>query len=327
VDLWLWFEDNEGVLSGIAAAMVILGAFSTVGRSFVMRLFGVNGGQRQITLTELSKPSPFPIQFAHSEGVKIAYTVQGKTSPDLLVTPGLISNLHVSANLPPIRDTMTGLAKFARVINFDKRGQGLSDPVAEAASLSERVKDIGAVADAADSDRFVLMGISEGGPMSVSYAVENPDRVKGLILFGTTPRFSRSDDYPIGMSDRTLDNLSQVWTTGEARDIFFPSIGREVMDDDTYRGFEKLLSDRRSMIQIVEYMKSLDVRELLPKVACPTLVVHFSGDLAVPLHMGRYLADHIPGARFLELAGVNHADLASAPTAIAELREFIRSVD
>ena len=327
MEIWIWFDENEGILSGIAAALVIFGALSTVGRGFVLGLLGFNKPQQKITLAELSKPSPHKIQFANSDGVKIAYTEQGKTSPDLIVTPGIISNLHVLSNLPPIRDTMSGLAKFSRVINFDKRGQGLSDPVAEVASLGERVKDIGAVANAGGSDRFVLMGISEGGPMSICYAVENPDRVKGLILFGTTPRFSRSDDYPIGMSDRTLNHLSQNWTTGAARDIFFPSISREVMADDTYRALEKLLSDRRSLNQIVEYMKSLDVRDLLHKVSCPTLVIHFSGDLAVPLHMGRYLADHIPNARFLELAGVDHADLASAPSAITEIRDFMRALD
>ena len=327
MEIWIWFDENEGILSGIAAALVIFGALSTVGRGFVLRLFGFNKRQNEITLAELSKPSPHKVQFANSDGVKIAFTEQGKTSPDLIITPGIISNLHVFSNLPPIRDTMAGLAKFSRVINFDKRGQGLSDPVAEVASLGERVKDIGAVADAGGADRFVLMGISEGGPMSISYAVENPDRVRGLILFGTTPRFSRSDDYPIGMSERTFNHLSQNWTTGAARDIFFPSINRDVMADDTYRAFEKLLSDRRSLNQIVEYMKSLDVRDLLHKVSCTTLVIHFSGDLAVPLHMGRYLADHIPNARFLELAGVDHADLASAPSAITEIRDFMRALD
>ena len=286
MEIWIWFDENEGILSGIAAALVIFGALSTVGRGFVLRLFGFNKRQNEITLAELSKPSPHKVQFANSDGVKIAFTEQGKTSPDLIITPGIISNLHFFSNLPPIRDTMAGLAKFSRVINFDKRGQGLSDPVAEVASLGERVKDIGAVADAGGADRFVLMGISEGGPMSISYAVENPDRVRGLILFGTTPRFSRSDDYPIGMSERTFNHLSQNWTTGAARDIFFPSISRDVMADDTYRAFEKLLSDRRSLNQIVEYMKSLDVRDLLHRVSCPTLVIHFSGDLAVPLHMG-----------------------------------------
>ena len=139
MEIWVWFDENEGILSGIAAALVIFGALSTVGRGFVLRLFGFNKPQNEITLAELSKPSPHKVQFANSDGVKIAFTEQGKTSPDLIVTPGIISNLHVFSNLPPIRDTMKGLAKFSRVINFDKRGQGLSDPVAEVASLGERI--------------------------------------------------------------------------------------------------------------------------------------------------------------------------------------------
>ena len=108
---------------------------------------------------------------------------------------------------------MAALAKFSKIINFDKRGQGLSDPVSKVATMSERVQDIESVADATASDEFYLMGISEGGPMSVQFAVENPSRVKGLILFGTTPRFTRSDDYPIGLSESCL-----LYTSPSPRD-------------------------------------------------------------------------------------------------------------
>lgn len=323
VDLWSWFDSNEGVLSGIAAALVIFGALITVGRSFLFRLFRPDDKQTHLSLTQLSSPSPHPIQFANSDGVNIAYNVQGKTDPTLLVSPGIISNLHVSANLPPIKNTMEALGKFARVINFDKRGQGLSDPISAVATLPERVKDIEAVADSTQSEKFFLMGISEGGPMSIKFAEENPHRVRGLILFGTTAKFIRSEDYPIGISERSLNVTGENWGQGSARDILFPSISREVMDDATYKGFEKLLADKRSIIQIVEYMKTLDVRALLPNLRCPTLVVHFAGDLAVPSRMGRYLADHIPNAEFLEIAGVDHCDLANAPEAIETIRQFM----
>ncbi len=323
MDFWGWFQDNEAMLSGMAAALVILGALATVGRNFLLRILGFSHGHKTLSLTELSSPSPFPIEFAQSEGVNIAYNVQGKGQHTLLVSPGIISNLHVSSNLPPIKNTMESLAKFSRVINFDKRGQGLSDPVSKVATISERVRDIESVANATNSEQFYLMGISEGGPMSVQFAVENPDRVKGLILFGTTPRFSRSEDYAIGLSERALDSVGTNWGEAVARDILFPSISREVMDDETYRGFEKLLADRRSIIQIVEYMKTLDVRDLLADIKCPTLVIHFSGDLAVPLRMGRYLSDHIPNAEFLEIAGVDHCDLGNAPKAIDAIRAFM----
>ena len=325
MSFWDWFQENEAVLSGIAATLVISGALATLGRDFLKRIFRSAESSKHLSLTELSSPSPFPIEFAKCDGVNIAYNVQGQKQPTLLVSPGIISNLHVSSNLPPIKNTMAALAKFSKIINFDKRGQGLSDPVSKVATMSERVQDIESVADATASDEFYLMGISEGGPMSVQFAVENPSRVKGLILFGTTPRFTRSDDYPIGLSERALDSVGQNWGEAVARDILFPSISRTVMDDDTYRGFEKLLADRRSIIQIVEYMKTLDVRELLSGIECPTLVIHFSGDLAVPLRMGRYLADHIPNAEFLEIAGVDHCDLGNAPEAIDRIRSFVSS--
>lgn len=324
MDVWQWFFENEKILSGIAAALVILGALATVGRNFISQIMhGTGSGKKRMTLADLSKPSPHKIEFANSEGVNIAFSVHGKTEPNLLVTPGIVSNLHISANLPPLRKTMSALAKFARVINFDKRGQGLSDPVGEVASMTDRVKDIQAVAAASHADKFVLMGISEGGPMSVKYAVENPDIVKGLILFGTTAKFVRADDYAIGLSESALNNMGEFWGEAMARDVLFPSISREEIDDETYKGFEKLLADRRSLKQIVEYMKTLDVRDILKDVKCPTLVLHFSGDLAVPSRMGRYLADNIPNAEYLEIAGVDHCDLGSAPDAIKSVQEFI----
>lgn len=326
MDIWDWFSDNEKLLSGLAAALVIIGAFATVGRNFFLQIIISLGSKpsKKITLSDLSSPSPHTIQFANSDGVNIAYTVFGKSSPDLVVTPGIISNIHVSSNLKPLRETMNALSNFCRVINFDKRGQGLSDPVANASSLAERVKDIEAVANAAKTEKFVLMGISEGGPMSIKYAVDNPNRVAGLILFGTTARFSRADDYAIGISEQSLDGLADLWGTASARDILFPSITRDEIDDETYKGMEMLLADKRSMKQIVEYMKTFDVRDLLSQVACPTLIVHFSGDLAVPARMGRYLANGIPNSEYLEIAGVDHCDLAQAPNGIKRIKKFVR---
>ena len=323
-----WISNNESLLSGIAAVVVIFGFIAAISRLFLTSMrkgSGKSTSAQKITLSELSSPSPYPIQFADSDGVKVAFNTHGIDKPTLIVTPGIISNLHVSSHLPPIKETMEALAQFSKVINFDKRGQGLSDPTSEAASMEERVKDIACIADHTNSDKFFLMGISEGGPMSVKYAVENPARVSGLILFGTTAKFSRSDDYPMGLSNGTFERLIQAWGTGTGRDIFFPSISRDVIDDDAYKGFEKLLSNRRSMSQMVAYMKTLDVRPILSKIQCPTLVIHFTGDLAVPVRMGRYLADNIPNSKFIEIAGVDHCDLGNAPGAISEIRQFLNS--
>jgi len=328
MEISTWISSNETLLNGIAAVVVIFGFLGTIGRS----LFNGLGDEsrkvshsNRITLAELSSPSPYRIEFADSEGVNIAYSRFGDIGPPLIVTPGIISNLHVTSHLPPIRDTMNSLAEFAKIINFDKRGQGLSDPTSQIATMEERVKDISCIADTTQTEKFFLMGISEGGPMSIKYAVDNPDRVAGLILFGTTARFSRSDDYPLGISENALEGLVQSWGTGSGRDIFFPSIPRDVIDDDTYKGFEKLLADRRSMSQIVAYMKTLDVRPILKNITCPTLVIHFTGDLAVPVRMGRNLADKIPNSKFLEIAGVDHCDLGNAPEAILEIRTMLEA--
>ena len=203
-----WISSNESLLSGIAAVVVIFGFIAAISRPFLKKMWK-NGGKsnnaKKITLSELSSPSPYPIQFADSDGVKLAFNSFGLSEPTLIVTPGIISNLHVSSHLPPIKETMKALAKFSKVINFDKRGQGLSDPTSEAATMEERVKDIACIADQTNTNQFFLMGISEGGPMSIKYAIENPTRVSGLILFGTTAKFSRSEDYPMGISNRSFE--------------------------------------------------------------------------------------------------------------------------
>ena len=144
-----WISNNESLLNGIAAVIVIFGFLGALGRTLFKGLRDESGKvdhTDRITLAELSSPSPYRIEFAHSEGVNIAYSRFGDTGPPLIVTPGIISNLHVTSHLPPIRETMNSLAKFAKITNFDKRGQGLSDPTSQVATMEERVKDISCIA-------------------------------------------------------------------------------------------------------------------------------------------------------------------------------------
>jgi len=277
----------------------------------------------KITLQKLSSPSPHPIQFASVDGLRIAFNTIGSSPETLIVCPGIVSNLHVASHLPAIRDSMNALAEFSRVVCFDKRGQGLSDTVLGTTELEERYKDIEAVAEASSSEKFFLMGISEGGPMSIRYAIESPEKVKGLILFGTTAKFVQSEDFQIGLPEKGLDALAESWGSGRTRSTFFPSMSRDEMDDDVYRGLERLLAGRDSMRQLVGYMKTLDVRDIVPNVTCPCLVVHFSGDMAVPARLGRALAANLPNCEFVEVAGIDHSDLAKSPEAIKAIREFV----
>jgi pimeloyl-ACP methyl ester carboxylesterase len=334
-DIGNWISERESLLSGAAAIIVLLGVLTSA-ISILYRKFSVPNGQlsagtepvqpTKITLKELSAPCPTPVDFAESDGLRIAYTTTGKGAVNLVMAPGIISNLNLSSHLPSIRDTADAIGQFARVLSFDKRGQGLSDPAMNPPDLDERVHDIQAVMDAAGMDEAILYGISEGGPMCMKFAHDHPERVKGLVLLGTTACWLQSEDFPMGLSARALDSIPAAWGSGVLRDIFFPSISREVIDDQTYQGFEKLIASRESVRQLIEFMKQTDVRHLLPDIRCPTLVIHFGGDLSIPVRMGRAIADAMPNAEFLEVSGTDHADLSQSSEGMSRLREFALSL-
>lgn len=346
-----WISANEQLLSGLAAMIVVAGVlFSPLGSWVRQRVRGNAGGRTaepettpgttaeastlsaphgrpaRMTFQALTRPSPSEIRFARSDGVRIAWNERGTGPPSIVLAPGIVSHLHISSNLPSTRATMEALGGFARVVAFDKRGQGLSDPTLSVPDLEERTRDIGAVMDAAGLERAVLLGFSEGGPMCLRFAYENPDRVQGLVLVGSTARWVQSEDFPIGLPRRALESLVEAWGTGSLRDVFFPNLSREQLDDDTYRAFERLIGNRTAIRQLVVMMVETDVRPLLPEIRTPALVVHFSGDLAVPVRLGRALAEDLPNAEFLEVQGADHGDLSQAPESIERIRAFCERV-
>lgn len=358
-DLASWISGNESLLSGLAAMTVVAGvalsALGVVRRLTIARGRGdagihangsasaaaqaspespnrskdpatEPGSPAHLTFKMLTAPSPHQTKFANSGGVRIAYNEFGAGPLTLISAPGIISHLNLMANLPSTRGTFDCLAQFAHLLAFDKRGQGLSDPTMSAPNLEERTQDIAAVMDDAGVDRAVLLGFSEGGPMCIQFASTHPDRVQGLVLVGSTARWEQSDDFPIGIPRHVLESLPQHWGRGVLREIFFPSLSRQQMDDETYRAFEHLIGTRTAIRQLVEMMLETDVRPLLPEIRVPTLVVHFTGDLAVPIRLGRALADAIPNAEFMEVNAVDHADLSQSPEAIARIREFCERV-
>jgi len=355
-----WISENESLLSGLAALIVVAGVLlSPLGaglrrvgasrrrsdldakvasvargseRDRAPESAGAPGertpeeGVQRITFKSLTAPSPHPTLFAQSAGVRIAYNERGAGPPAIVLAPGIISHLTLMENLPPMRSMFAQMADFARLLTFDKRGQGLSDPTLAAPTLAERTTDIGAVMDAAGLERAVLMGFSEGGPMVLQFAYENPDRVQGLILVGTTAAWLQSETFPIGIPRPLLVGLPRQWGRGTLRDVFFPSISRAELDDDTYRSFERLIATRSAIEQLVEMMIETDVRPILDGIRTPALVVHFTGDLAVPIRLGRALADELPNAEFLEVNAVDHGDLSQAPEVIERIRIFCEGV-
>jgi pimeloyl-ACP methyl ester carboxylesterase len=349
-DISQWIAANESVLSGIAALVAVAGVCVSSVLFLVGRLRagkrdaeaaaaavpsapypsspdsrqspGASAPVEKLTLHDFSRPAPQTIHYAGPENGRIAYISDGKGDPPIIMTPGIVSHLHIAANLPTFRDTFAAMAAISRVIHFDKRGQGLSDPYAETASLAQRAEEIGTVMDDAGIDRALVLGFSEGGPMAVQFAHTYPERCAGLVLAGTTACWLRSEDFPIGLSERSLDALRQIWGTPAARDLFFPSLSRDQVDDDTFNKVQLLFASRSYISQLSRFLKEVDVRPLLPELALPVLVLHFTGDLAVPMRLGRALAEGIPGARLLALAGTDHADFAHSPEAIDAIREF-----
>lgn len=331
-----WIADNESLLSGLAAMIVVTGVvFTPVGagvrRALRWRSDGYESGgfaeyEREITFAELTQQGPYETRFATSDGLHIAYNVRGTGPPNILFSPGAISHLHVIDHMPHSRRVLERLERSARVVVFDKRGQGLSDPSPHAPDLEARSRDIEAVLDHAGLEQATLLALSESGPMCIYFATTRPDRVRGLILAGTTARWTQGDDFPQGIPREALERLARAWGRGTLRDIFYPGISREVMSDATYRAVERIIAGPQGMQQVFDQMIDFDVRDLLPKIEVPSLVVHFSGDLAVPIRLGRMLAEEIPNAEFLEMNAVDHADLARSPEAMVRIEEFCRRV-
>ena len=326
-EIGTWVTHNESLLSGLAAMIVMFGVILSPLGMAMRRFFERDASEpapipSRITLKALTAPSIHPTKFALSDGSRIAYNERGSGPFSLLLAPGIISHLNVMDALPGSRDTREALAGFARVVTFDKLGQGLSDPSLRVPDLEQRSRDIAAVMDAAGLERAFLVGFSEGGPMCIHFAHRHPERVQGLILVGSAARFLQSEDYPIGLPRRAMETVSERWGRGTLRQVLMPSVTREQLDDETYIAMERLIGPRDTVRQVVATMIETDVRALLPEVHVPALVLHFAGDLAIPIRLGRALAEGLPSAEFVEVNAVDHADLSQSPEAIARIRAF-----
>ena len=266
------------------------------------------------------------IRYAKSGDVHIAYQVLGEGPIDLVFAPGFVSNIEIGWSVPGRAEFLRSLGSFARVIQFDKRGTGMSDPVRDSPTLEVRMDDVRAVMDAAGSERAALLGVDSGGTMGAVFAATYPDRTAGLVLFGTSARTLWAPDHPWGPTEqehlRTIDRYERFWGTPDlVTDIlrdYSPSV---VPDGDTIRTWASYFRQSGSpgTIAAFERMNMLiDVRGVLPAIHVPTLVVHRSGDRVVDVRAGRFLADHIPGARLIELAGEDHSPFGAGADELVE---------
>ena len=265
-----------------------------------------------------------PIQYADAGGLSIAYQVFGDGPRDLIYVPGLISHLELEHEWPGFTAWVDRLARFARVIIFDKRGQGLSDRMEGAPTLDERMDDITMVMDAVGIERAHLLGVSEGGTLCALFAATYPERVQTLSMFGSFARFSSSDDYPHMLDEKTHMIGAERWGKGWTAKVFSPSIYKEPGIQELAARFERATASPSAFKRMVESNLRIDVRGVLSEVKTPTLVVQRRGDEAVSVGNGRFLADHIAQAKYVELPGVDHLPSVGDFEPIAEaIEEFV----
>ncbi len=272
---------------------------------------------------------PPETRYARAGDVHVAYQVFGEGDLDVVLVPGYITHVELVWEMPPIAKVLERLGSFARVIMFDRRGSGLSDPVPEAPTLEQRMDDVRAVMDAAGSERAALIGISEGASMSILFAATYPQRVQALVCIGGMARSTPADDYPLGTPvDALLESGFELilphWGEGALVEVAAPS---QAADPDVRAAFgrmERASASPGMMAQLAQMFLDIDVRHVVPSVHVPTLILHRRHDRLVNVRHGRWLAEHMPNARFVELPGHDHAIWFEDPElTIGEVQEFL----
>jgi class 3 adenylate cyclase len=269
-------------------------------------------------------------RYAKSGDVYIAYQVVGDAPLDLLLVSGGMTHLECSWEFPAFARSARRLASFSRLILFDKRGTGLSDRMSGPATLEERMDDVRAVLDAVGSERAALYGVSEGGPMSALFAATYPTRTSALVLYGTIAKFTADEGYPWGWSPGVFDQILQatVASWGQVDSPFPPLLAPSLAGDMRFREgwarFERQAASPGAVAALMRMNAEIDIRHILPTIRVPTLIVHRAGDTLVAVGQGRYLAEHIPGAKYVELAGADHLPIAGDSDAINDaIEEFL----
>jgi DNA-binding SARP family transcriptional activator/class 3 adenylate cyclase len=266
-----------------------------------------------------------------SDGVHIAYQVIGDGPFDLVEVGGFVSHLEFAWEGVEYAHYLRRLAGFSRLITFDKRGTGMSDPVPAHAlpSLEQRMDDFRAVLDAVGSKRAVLFGESDGGQMAALFAATYPERTQALVTYGSYARLRSAPDFPLGQSDEFLEAFAiamedtwgdeitegSVWAVNATRDPRFRDwLGR----------WTRNCSSPGAAATLLRMSYEIDVREVLPAIRVPTLVLHRVGDPMIPVDHGRYFAAHIPGAKYVELPGEDRLIFAGDVDRLAdEIEEFL----
>jgi class 3 adenylate cyclase len=271
-------------------------------------------------------------RYAHSGEVGIAYQVVGEGPLDLVLVFPFMSHLDLFWANPRISHFIRRLASFARVILFDRRGCGLSDPLDRAATLEERMDDVRAVMDAAGSERAALLGMSEGAPMCMLFAATYPQRTSALVLWGSMARSTAAPDYDLAppreaMVEAQDELIVPMWGSGATIEIFSPSLADDPRAREFQARMERGAASPRRVRQLSEMFLETDVREAVPLIHVPTAVMHRQHDRAVNVRAARWLAERIEGAAYFEFEGGDHLPwVGDTEAALAAIEEFLTGV-
>jgi class 3 adenylate cyclase len=267
-------------------------------------------------------------RYAKSGDLHIAYAVEGDGPIDLVWIPPWISQVEYLWAEPSLERVMARLTQFARVITFDRRGSGLSDPFSGAPTLEEQMDDVLAVMDAVGSERAAVAGTLEGGPMAALFAATHPDRVEALVLYSTFARATWAPDYEWAWSaeDRGahMAQLVEHWGEGYVAGSVAPSAWEDPSFREWAGRLERLAASPSTIQRIFDLIGEFDVRDVLPSIRVPTLVMHRREDSFIKIEHSRYIASRIPQARFVELEGTdNMFSVGDTEAVLGEVEEFL----
>ncbi|MEA2899556.1 MAG: hypothetical protein QOJ84_5171 [Bradyrhizobium sp.] len=266
-------------------------------------------------MSDLSLPET---RYALSGEVSIAYQVMGDGPVDIIMVPGFMSHIEFRHELRGYTAFLRRLSTFARVVTFDKRGQGLSDRVSDAPSLELRMDDVRAIMDTIGSERTILFGHSEGCPMSALFAATYPDRVSHLILFAGYVR------RPDPNFDEMLRERVTLWGTGAMMKRAAPSLAADPDAVAAFAKLERLSASPGAVKSFTQLNFQIDVGLILPAVRVPTLVLHRQTDAVIPVELGRELAAQIPGAKYVEYPDGDHTFwTGDVETLRGDIEEFL----
>ena len=278
----------------------------------------------------LSEYESSEIRYAKSGGVNVAYQVSGAGPVDLVHVGGWITHLETAREDPGIARFQDSLRRFSRVVDFDKRGTGLSDRVPESQmpTMEERMDDIRAVMDAVGLERASLFGFSEGGSLAMLFAATYPHRTASLVLWGSYASMVRRPDYPWGLTpdevERAARGYAERWGTGAGLSAFLPSRGGDAAVRRWWARFQRLAASPAAAVALLRMNAEIDVRGALSAISAPTLVLHRREDVISALEHGRYLAHHISGARLVEFEGADHWPwVGEMGPIVEEIEEFL----